>query len=304
MVPIFNEEGAIRALVERIRSNLDKVENLTWRLILVENGCTDASHQVIQDEMVTEKRITEVRLIRNFGMEGGLLAGLSVSDGDACVMMQGDLEDPPELIPELIREWRNGHDVVYGQVSSRSSIPVWRRIFTAAFYSLAKFLTDGLIKPNASDFRLVSRQVREFLVSTSDQGLFLRSLVMWPSDKTVAVPFVRGQRHSGETKFHAGRAILFSLIGMLGQSIKPLRLITLLGFIAFFGSVTGLAILTARALFWSVPFAGFGTIVGFQVLFFGLLMLAIGVVSEYIAMIFQEVRPRPRFIILQIHQST
>lgn len=303
IVPIFNEEGAIHELVARTRHALEQLDGLHWRLILVENGSSDGSHAAIQRELEADSRIVEVQLLRNFGMEGGLLAGLSIADGDACVMMQGDLEDPPEVIPELLVGWQAGHDVVYGEVSSRTSLPRWRRALTAVFYSLANYLTDGLIKPNASDFRLISRSVRDFLVSTPDQGVFLRSLVMWPSDKVKAIPFVRGSRHSGETKFRAGKAILFSLIGMLGQSVKPLRLITLLGLIAFSSSVAGLAFLTIRALFWSVPFAGFGTIVGFQLLFFGILMLAIGVVSEYVAMIFQEVRPRPRFIIHKIHQS-
>jgi dolichol-phosphate mannosyltransferase len=304
VVPIFNEEGAIHELVSRTRVALDQIEGLDWRLILVENGSKDGSHLAIQQELQKDSRIVEVQLLRNFGMEGGLLAGLSITTGDACVMMQGDLEDPPEVVPEFVKSWRAGHDVVYGEVSSRNSLPIWRRVLTAIFYLLAKYLTNGLIRPNASDFRLISGPVRDFLVATPDQGVFLRSLVMWPSERVASIPFVRGSRHSGETKFRAGKAIFFSLIGMLGQSIKPLRLITLLGVFAFASSVLGLAFLTFRALFWSVPFAGFGTIVGFQLLFFGILMLAIGVVSEYIAMIFQEVRPRPRFIIHQIHQAT
>jgi glycosyltransferase involved in cell wall biosynthesis len=303
VIPLFNEETVIHDLVRRLRNSLDEASEISWRLILVENGCTDKTHEAIQEEMRNEHRITEVRLIRNFGMEGGLLAGLSLADGDACVMMQGDLEDPPELIPTLIDEWLQGNDVVFGEVASRQSLPIWRRVTTAGFYRLATFLTNGVIRPNGSDFRLISRPVRDFIIGTSDQSLFLRSLVMWPSNRTTSVPFVRGERHSGSTKFQARKAIFFSLIGMLGQSIKPLRFITLLGFAAFIGSITGLTVLTIRALFWSVPFAGFGTIVGFQVLFFGILMLAIGVLSEYVAMIFQEVRPRPRFIISEVANS-
>jgi glycosyltransferase involved in cell wall biosynthesis len=297
VIPIFNEEDAIHALVSRIRNSLDKVNGIEWRLILVENGSTDSSHDRIQCEMETEPRITEVRLLRNFGMEGGLLAGLSIAGGDACVMMQGDLEDPPELIPKMLDEWRKGNDVVYGEVTSRNSVALWRRIMTASFYRIAKFLTNGVIRPNASDYRLISRPVRDFLVSTPDQALFLRSLVMWPSTRTKGIPFERGKRHSGVTKFRPGKAIFFSLVGVFSQSLKPLRFITLLGITAFIGSLIGLAILMIRALFWSVPFAGFGTIVGFQVLFFGILMLALGVVSEYVAMIFQEVRPRPHYLI-------
>jgi glycosyltransferase involved in cell wall biosynthesis len=300
VIPIFNEAESLRELVTRISQTLGQLSDIEWKVILVENGSTDASPQIISDLQKENPKIYQVRLARNFGMEGGILAGLSVSEADATITMQGDLEDPPELIPQLIEGWRQGFQVVYGEVSNRDSLPRSRRILTAGFYSLGNYLTDGLIRKDGSDYRLISRDIRDFLLNAPDQNLFLRSLVMWPTKKALPIPFSRLSRQSGTSSFRLIPITLFALTGLLNQSIKPLRLITTLGFVAFLCSSMALVILAIRAVLWSVPFAGFGTIVGFQLLFFGILMLAIGVVAEYIAMIFQEVRPRPRFIISEI----
>lgn len=305
VIPIYNEGQAIPELIARLKSTLNSIAQIEWKVIFVENGSTDNSHEVIEQATRGDSRITELRLIRNFGMEGGIYAGLSVSKADACVIMQGDLEDPPELIKNFVIEWRKGFDLVYGEVQTRRSLPISRRFFTAAFYALAKYLTDGLIRKNASDFRLITSQIREFLMTytsngsftRSDQSSFLRSLVTWPSDKIISVPFERGARIHGESKFRTIRTITWSLATILTLSLKPLRLISTLGLLTFLGSVIALLTLVMRALFWGVPFPGFGTIVGIQILFFGILMLAIGVVSEYIARIMLDIRVRPKFIL-------
>ena len=304
VVPIYNEEEALPELIARLKTTLNNIAEIEWKIIFVENGSTDNSHRMIELATRSDSRVTELRLIRNFGMEGGVYAGLSVSRADACVIMQGDLEDPPELIEDFVKEWRRGFHLVYGEVKTRQSLPISRRFFTAIFYALAKYLTDGLIRSNASDFRLITRQIREFLMTytnngsftRSDQNSFLRSLVTWPSDRIIAVPFERGTRTYGRSKFRTISAITWSLAAVITLSLKPLRIISALGILMFLGSLSALATLTIRALIWGVPFPGFGTIVGLQVLFFGMLMLALGVVSEYIARILLDVRARPKFI--------
>ena len=298
VIPIYNECDSIIELSSRLRNAMEAISPITWRVIFVENGSDDNSHQVITQVNHTDERFTELRLIRNFGMEGAILAGLSVSDADLTVTMQGDLEDPPELIVDLVKRAQDGFDVVYGEVVERSDASIKRRVFTWMFYVIGGYLTDGLIRRNASDFRVISRVVREFINSSTDQNLFLRTLVMWPSNRVTSVPFRRGVRNAGTSSFNARRLIGFSLVGIFGQSIKPLRLISFLGFASFAFSLLALVGLILRAIFWSVPFAGFGTIVGIQLLFFSITILAIGVSAEYIAMIQKEVRPRPRFIIM------
>lgn len=303
IVPIYNEQGNIAELVRRTTATLNSISDIRWRLILIENGSTDESHRIISSEAALEPRLTELRLLRNFGMEGAIFAGLSISDADASVIMQGDLEDPPELITSFVREWRLGNDLVYGEIKSRESISMFRRFLTGVFYAIAEFLTDGAIRKNASDFRLITRPVRNFLMTLQDQGPFLRSLVTWPSNRIAAVPYRRTVRFAGNSKFRTIRTIFWSLSAILTLSTKPLRFMTLLGSLTFLGSLIGLVIVAIRAFFWSVPFPGFGTLIGLQFLSFGLLMLAIGIVSEYINRILLEVRPRPRFIVLDSMES-
>jgi len=303
VIPIFNEQASIPELVARLKTILNTIENLSWQIILVENGSTDASHFLIQDEVNQDPRIVEVQLVRNFGTEGGILAGLSVSRADACITLQGDLEDPPELVENLIAKWREGYEVVYGEIVERNSTTLLRQLLTAVFYRLATPLSEGQVLPNHSDYRLMSRMVYEFVVSTKDQSLFLRSLVLWPTNKICSVPFARTSRPRRQSKFNTLRVIGWSFTAILTMSMKPLRFISGIGIIAFAMSLFGLVGLSLRALFWSIPFPGFGTIVGLQVLFFGLFMMSIGVLAEYIAKILIEVRPRPKFMISAIHRK-
>lgn len=298
VIPIFNEEWSLFELAERIRSSMDASRFVNWRVIFVENGSSDNSHQLISQIVRHDSRFSEVRLLRNFGMEGAILAGFSVSEAHFTVTMQGDLEDPPETIPQLLDLASEGYDVVFGEVTSRSDASLTRKLFTKLFYSIGSFLTGGQIKPNASDFRVISRSVKDFINQNTDQNLFLRTLVMWPSDRIGSIPFERGSRQGGQSSFSIRRLLEFSVLGIFGQSLKPLRLITFLGIAGFVVSMLGLLGLVIRAFFWSVPFSGFGTIVGFQLLFFSVTILAIGVTAEYVAMILKEVRPRPRFIII------
>jgi len=302
IVPIYNEESALPELIRRVRITLDKIPNIAWKLILVENGCTDSSHEIIEKAVQDESRIIEVRLTRNFGTEGALYAGLSISHADACITMQGDLEDPPELIPNFIKEWQSGMDLVYGEVADRKTNTT-RKFLTACFYWLANYLTDGQVRKNASDFRLISRSIREFLLEYGEQEGFLRSLVTWPSNKVRSIPFARNPRVYGRSHFKVIRIIIWSLSAIVTLSLKPIRAITFLGLLSSLASLVSLLILCIRAFFWYVPFPGFGTIVGLQVLFFGLLMLSLGVVAEYVAHILIEVRPRPRFLIASINRS-
>ncbi len=267
-----------------------------WQVLLVENGSTDRSAEVIREIAARDARFVEVPLIRNFGTEGGILAGLAATRADAAVTMQADLEDPPELIPTMLEEWEKGALYVYASVASRDRQPRWRRFLTAGYYRIAAWASDGSIVKNASDYRLLDRHLYTLLNEIQEQNLFLRGLVTWAGFPSAAVPFSRGDRFAGESKFRLGNAAFFASLGILSQSTKPLRFITGVGLVLSVLSLVGLVILTVGAFTSGVPFAGFGTIVGLQILFFGLTMVFLGLVSEYIALIYREVRPRPHFI--------
>lgn len=297
VIPVFNEEDCLPELARRLAAVMDAHPEHTWTAVLVENGSADRSAEIITDICRADARFTQISLVRNFGAEGGILAGLSVSKADATVTMQADLEDPPELIPTMLEKWQQGALYVYASVSKREGAPLWRRLVTSLYYRFASWASDGAITPNASDYRLMDRSLRELVSSISEQNLFLRGIVTWAGFPSASVAFERGERFGGSTKFRLLPAMGFATKGVLAQSNKPLRLITALGFILSVASAVGLLYLVWAAFFRSVPFGGFGTIVGLQVLFFGLTMLFLGLVAEYIALIYREVRPRPHFVI-------
>lgn len=304
VVPIYNEEDCIPELVKRLTAVMDSVPSVNWNVLLIENGCTDSSSELIKMACDSDLRFRCVHLVRNFGTEGGILAGLSEATGDAVVTMQADLEDPPELIPEMINVWRSGFKYVYGRVRGRDHLPLWRKLLTNVYYRLAGWLSDGSVTPNASDFRLMDKSLYQLVVSIREQNLFLRGLVNWARFPSQGIDFERDARFAGETKFSLRKVILFAFRGILAQSSKPLRLLTLAGLVLSVTSMVGLSALCYRALFLSVPFPGYGTIVGLQVLFFGLTIVFIGLVAEYIALIYNEVRPRPHFIIESTYQGS
>ena len=296
VIPVYNEEACIPELVRRLKMLMDGSPDYRWQVLLVENGSTDGSAGLIAAASNDDARFVAVTLVRNFGTEGGILAGMAASQADAIVTMQADLEDPPELIPKMLDEWEAGAKYVYARVASRSRQPLWRRIMTKGYYSLASWASNGAIVQNASDFRLLDKALYTLLLSIQEQNLFLRGVVTWAGFPTASVPFERGDRFGGETKFRLRSAITFASLGILGQTTKPLRFITLLGAILSLLSFVALLILVYNAFSTGVPFAGFGTLVGLQILFFGLTMVFLGLVAEYIALIYREVRPRPHFI--------
>jgi polyisoprenyl-phosphate glycosyltransferase len=297
VIPVYNEEDCLPELARRLAAVMDGSPGYAWRVLLVENGSTDSSSAVIQGIAASDPRFVEVPLVRNFGTEGGILAGLAVTRADAAVTMQADLEDPPELIPTMLQEWEKGAYYVYASVASRERQPLWRRLMTASYYRVASWASNGSIVKNASDFRLLDRHLYTILNDIQEQNLFLRGLVTWAGFPSAAVPFSRGERYAGESKFKLSSAAFFASLGILSQSTKPLRFITGVGLVLSSLSLLALAVLTIRAFTAGVPFAGFGTIVGLQILFFGLTMVFLGLVSEYIALIYREVRPRPHFIL-------
>ncbi len=296
VIPVYNEEDCLPELERRMTLLMNDNPGYDWQVLLVENGSTDRSAEIIDAIASRDPRFVPIPLIRNFGTEGGILAGLATTQADAAVTMQADLEDPPELIPEMLRAWEGGALYVYASVASRARQPVWRRVLTGGYYRVAAWASDGSIVKNASDFRLLDRHLYTLLNGIQEQNLFLRGLVTWAGFPSAAVPFSRGERFAGETKFRLRSAAVFASLGILAQSTKPLRFITWTGVVLSGLSLIALVVLTVGAFTSGVPFAGFGTIVGLQILFFGLTMVFLGLVSEYIALIYREVRPRPHFI--------
>ena len=297
VVPAYNEEDCIQELAARLLAVFDANPEYDWNTIIVENGSADATWSLLQDAANSDSRIKVLRLARNFGMDGGLTAGLSYATGDAVVFMTADLQDPPEAIPEFVREWEAGFDNVYGLVTERQGTGPVRKMNSQIFYWLAGSLSDGKLVRNASDFRLMDRRLYESLRDMDERNRFMRGLVAWTGFESRAVPVARPPRFGGESKAHTRKVLGLAVKGIFAHSYKPLHFITLVGMVASAVAVIALAVLVYNAFANGVPFAGYGTIVALLLLIFGLLSLMLGVIAEYISLIYEEVKRRPNFIV-------
>ncbi len=297
VVPAYNETECIDELARRLAAVFDTESSFRWECVIVENGSADDTWQKLQAIHAIDGRFKIVRLARNFGMDGGLTAGLAHVSGDACVFMTADLQDPPELIPTFLREWEQGYQNVYGVVTERRGTGLIRRFNSQAFYWLAAKLTDDRLPRNASDFRLLDRKAYEAVRSMDERNRFMRGLAAWVGFRSIGIPIVRPPRFGGSSKAYTFRVLDLAFKGIFAHSYVPLRLITVTGMIAVPIAAILILVLAAVWIFFGVPFAGFGTLVSLMLLFFGILAFMIGIVSEYVGLIYEEVKQRPNFIV-------
>jgi glycosyltransferase involved in cell wall biosynthesis len=297
VIPAYNEELCISELANRLQNVFQVESNYDFEVIFVENGSSDSSWDLLKDFASKDSRFKVLRLSRNFRMDGGLTAGLDFVKGDACVLMTADLQDPPEFIHDLLRKWESGYKNVYGIVTKRTGTKFIRRVNSKAFYFVANVLTDGKIPKNVSDFRLVDRSVYLSVRELKERNRFVRGLFSWIGYSSIGIPMVRAERFAGESKAHSLKVIDLAFKGIFAHSYKPLKLITLIGL--------GLSTLSTLAIFpliflWifsGVPFAGFGTLVTLLLLLISFLFLTLGIIGEYVGLIYEEVKQRPNYVV-------
>ena len=263
----------------------------------MENGSTDKTWELLELASKSDERITTIRLSRNFHMDGGLTAGLNYVNADAAVFMTADLQDPPEAIADFLRVWEQGIHNVYGRVSERQGTGPIRRFNSQAYYFLANKLTGGLITRNASDFRLMDRKLYEVVRNLDERNRFMRGLVAWSGFTSQAVPVSRPPRFGGESKAFSIPVFGFAVRSIFAHSYFPIRAISILGFLSSFVAVVAFLTMLAVWLTKGVPFPGFGSIMTLVLFVFGMLTLILGVLAEYIGLIYQEVKRRPNFVV-------
>jgi dolichol-phosphate mannosyltransferase len=232
-------------------------------------------------------------------MDGGLTAGLNYVSGDAVVLMTADLQDPPELISEFIKKWEEGYENVYMVVTKRTGTGPIRTFNSKAFYWLAGKLTDNRIPKNASDFRLVDRKVYEAVRGMEERNRFIRGLFAWVGFKSIGIEAERPERFGGVSNAHSLKVIDLAFKGIFSHSYIPLKLITVCGIVLSGISIVSLFAFAISWVFIGVPFAGFGTIVSLVLLVFGFLTFMLGLIAEYIGLIYEEVKQRPNFVVSQ-----
>jgi dolichol-phosphate mannosyltransferase len=297
VVPAYNESDCVEELARRLKSVFDMEPNYEFECVIIENGSEDDTFVKLEKVHNSDSRFKIVQLSRNFRMDGGLTAGLSLVKGDACVLMTADLQDPPELIPEFIRLWESGFENVYGLVTRRDGTSWIRAVNSKLFYWLAAKLTSGKITKDASDFRLVDRRVYEAVNSMAERNRFVRGLFSWVGFKSIGVEMVRPPRFGGVSNAHTLKVLDLAFKGIFAHSSVPLRLITLLGFLLSAIALVTLGVYVVAAVMFGVPFNGFGTLVSIALGGLAITTLLLGVIGEYVGLVYEEVKQRPNFVI-------
>lgn len=296
-IPAFNEEANLEELWLRLTSVFESMsDRYEFEVVICENGSTDRSLDVLQQIQAKDHRLQIVQLSRNFHMEGGMMAALSKVKGDACIIMSADLQDPPELLPGMIESWSRGVDHVYTVITHRHGESRFRRVAAEFFYWAIARISDVPVPKNASDFRLVDRQMYEAFNQLPEKDRMVRATWAWLGFTSSSIEYERPARRAGVSSFNPFVTGAYAVRGMFATSLKPLKLIPLVGFALSFMSFVGLVLSILQAVWDGVPFPGFGTITSLMLLLFGLLFLLLSVLAEYIGMIYIEARGRPSFI--------
>jgi dolichol-phosphate mannosyltransferase len=297
IIPAYNEEDCVDELFTRLKNIFETEPQYDFEVVIVENGSLDSTWAKLQNIAGQDSRFKILKLSRNFRMDGGLTAGLDYIKGDACVLMTADLQDPPELIPQFLRYWEQGYENIYGVITKREGTGPIRTMNSKLFYWLAGKLTDGRIPRNASDFRLVDKKVYIAVKGMTERNRFVRGLFAWAGFNSIGVPMERPPRFGGVSNAHTLKVLDLAFKGIFAHSYKPLRLITVFGFILSALSFISILPLFFLWLFVGVPFAGFGTLVGLFLLVFGIVSLMLGILSEYVGLIYEEVKARPNYVV-------
>jgi glycosyltransferase involved in cell wall biosynthesis len=293
VAPVFNEEGNVRAFCERTTAVLD---DMPFELILIDDGSTDATPSILDELAAADRRVRVVTLSRNFGHQTALTAGLEHAAGDAVVMIDADLQDPPELIPDLVDWWRKGSDVVVAVREEREGESRFKLMTASWFYRLLGRVAQIEVEQNAGDFRLLSRRALEALLAMPERNRYIRGMTAWVGFTHTSVPYRREPRHAGETKFSLLKMLRFSFDAVASFSYVPLQLATLLGF--FFAAGAFLSIPVAIGFRIAGEFVpGVTTTVVAVLMLGGIQLMAIGIIGEYLARVYDEVKRRPLYLV-------
>lgn len=297
IIPAYNEEDSVEELAARLREVFAANSRYDFEVIMVENGSLDSTYEKLLKIHEQDGRFRILQLARNFRMDGGITAGLKHASGDAAVIMAADLQDPPELITEFLKKWEEGYENIYGIVIKRGGTGFVRRMNSQLFYWLANTITGGIIPKNVSDFRLVDKKVYQAINAMEERNRFVRGLFAWAGFKSTGIEFERPPRFAGQSNAHTLKVLELAIKGIFAHSYLPLRFITIIGLIMSVFSFLFLLFIVVRAFAWGVPFPGFGTIMGVMLLLFGFLFTMLGVIGEYVGLIYEEVKQRPNFIV-------
>jgi glycosyltransferase involved in cell wall biosynthesis len=293
VAPMLDEEGTARAFCERVRSALD---GLPWELVVVDDGSQDETPRILAELACADERIKVVTLSRNFGHQTAITAGLDHAAGDVVVMIDSDLQDPPELVPTMLEHWRAGSDVVYAMRTDRSGESRFKLATASWFYRIMSKVSDVPLAQNSGDFRLLDRRALDALLAMRESNRYLRGMTSWIGFTQTAVPYHRDARHAGVTKYPIRKMIRFALDAIASFSHAPLQIATVAGFVFAFLAFLAIPVAVIFRIFGAfVP--GVTTTVVAVLLLGGIQLMAIGMIGEYVGRIYDEVKRRPLYVV-------
>ncbi len=300
IVPFLNERENLPVLYERVAAALDR-EPEAWELVLVDDGSTDGSAEWAEQQAARDPRVKLIQLSRNFGHQIAITAGMDYSRGDAVVIIDADLQDPPEVIPELLARWREGHEVVYAVRKSREGETWLKKFLAASFYRIFHKMSRVKVPMDTGDFRLVDRRVIEALRNVRELHRFMRGLTCWVGFRQCAVYYERASRHAGVTKYPVWKSINLAWDGLTSFSGAPLRWVTGIGLIfSLAGLLFALRVVMGHLLGWSDTVRGWTSLMAVVLVLGGVQLMCMGLLGQYISRIFEESKKRPLYFVRSV----
>lgn len=299
IVPMYNEEEVIEHTYERLKLVMDSADE-PYELIFVNDGSKDRTVEMISMICDFDPNVRLVNFSRNFGHQIAISAGMDYAKGDAIVVIDADLQDPPEVILDMIAKWKEGYEVVYGKRLKRKGETVFKKLTAKLFYRTLRSLTNVDIPVDTGDFRLIDRKVCDVLRGLKEKNRFVRGLVSWIGFRQTMVEYEREERFAGETKYPLKKMIAFAIDGITSFSYKPLKIATYIGFTLSMTSFLYLLVVIFQKLFTGSTIAGWASIVAMNLLFNGIILILLGIIGEYIGRIYDESKNRPLYIVREV----
>lgn len=296
IVPLYNEDLVIKESYRRLKEVMDSVKE-NYEIIFMNDGSTDGTRDKVEKICSKDEKMKLVNFSRNFGHQVAITAGMDLAEGSAIIIIDADLQDPPEVIPKMIEKWKEGYEVVYGKRIKREGDSFFKKYTAKLFYRLLKSMTSVDIPVDAGDFRLIDRKVCDALKSLPERNRYVRGLVSWVGFKQTFVEISRQERFAGETKYSLNKMIKLALDGITSFSYKPLVIAGYLGCLTFLAGLISLVSVIMKNFVNHTPILNFSLIISINLFMFGLILASIGIMGQYIGRIFEESKARPNYII-------
>jgi polyisoprenyl-phosphate glycosyltransferase len=298
IIPVYNEEEVVEECVSRLKTVMDKTAE-SYELVFVNDGSRDNTKPLLQKMAKSNPALKIIDFSRNFGHQIAISAGMDFVSGNAVLIIDADLQDPPEVMLEMIDKWKQGFDVVYGKRMKRKGETVFKLVTAKIFYRFLSGMTQVAIPKDVGDFRLLDRKVCDAIRNIHERNRFVRGLISWAGYRQAAVPYVRDKRFAGKTKYPFIKMIRFALNAIVSFSYKPLRLASFLGVMVSLGGF-GYLVYVLYQFFSGETVQGWTSLISLSLIFNGVILLILGIIGEYIGRIYDESKARPLYLVNEL----